>query len=162
MAGFRHAEDFIAWQLADRFKDEVFRLVRSSVDARRDLKYRSQIQDAAASVSKNITEGFLRHSPQVVATFLDYALGSLGEASGRLQDGVELAYFPEPDCLAAFRLARRCSKAIIGLKHSQLDYARRNRRGRGRNVPNVPDVPDVPNVPVPCRVTPVKTLLSPS
>jgi len=80
MAGFRHAEDFIAWQLADRFKDEVFRIVRSSRHAQRDLKYRSQILDAASSVSKNITEGFLRHSPRVFAGFLDYAIGSLGEA----------------------------------------------------------------------------------
>jgi four helix bundle protein len=128
MAGFRHVEDFIAWQLADEFKSEVFRVVRSSVHAQKDLKYRSQILGAATSVTKNITEGFLRHSPRTFAAFLDYALGSLGEASGRLRDGVQFDYFSDQDCSPAFRLARRCSKAIVGLKHSQLEYASRNQR----------------------------------
>ena len=135
MAGVRRDEDFAAWQLADAFKKEVFRLVRGSRDAQRDFRYRDQLRNAASGISKHITEGFLRFSPLDFARFLDYALGSLGEAERRLGDGVELDYFARDDCRAVFQLARRCSPAIRRLKQSQIRYAeglRRRDRGRPR------------------------------
>ncbi len=120
----RRYEDLITWQLGEAFKLEVVRLVLKSAEARADLRFKSQILDAARSVPANITEGFLRCSAGDFARFLDYALGSLGEAEQRLHDGIQLGYFSEEDCLEAFRLARRCLTAAVRLKQSQLRYLR--------------------------------------
>jgi four helix bundle protein len=124
----RRDEDFYAWQLADAFKREVFRLVAESPKAQRNFKYRDQLQESSAGVTKHITEGFLRHSPLDFARFLDYAAGSLGEAKRRLMDGIELGYFPAPDCEQALEYATRGLPAVVRLKHSQIRYAARLRQ----------------------------------
>jgi len=121
--GVRRYQDLITWQLADAFKNEVTRIVRGSREAWLDLKYRSQVLEASRAVGKDVAEGFLRCSPRQFATFLDYALASMAEAELRLSDGIELAYFPETECHAARRLAKRCTVAILRLKQSQLRYA---------------------------------------
>ncbi|MGE5836836.1 MAG: four helix bundle protein [Acidobacteriota bacterium] len=105
------------------FRKEVFRLVRGSPDALRDYRYRDQLRNAAGGISKHITEGYLRFSPLDFARFLDYALGSLGEAERRLRDGVELDYFKAADCREAFQFAKRCFVAARRLKESQIRYA---------------------------------------
>jgi four helix bundle protein len=115
----RHFRDLIAWQLAESFKDEVFRLVRESRRAEANQLFRDQLINAASAVGKDITEGFLRHSPRDLSRFIDYALGSLGEAELRLEDGITLGYFAADDCESARRYARRCLVAMIRLKQSQ-------------------------------------------
>jgi four helix bundle protein len=122
-------QDLIAWQTAELFKEEVVRLVETSVAATRDFKFRSQILEAASGVSSSIVEGFLRFRPREFAHFLDYALGSLGEAELRLHDGIRRGYFEARDCEAAFHLARRCLTASVRLKRSQ------ERFGDGRRPP---------------------------
>jgi len=116
--GVRRYRDLIAWQLADEFRQEVFRLVRASPVAWADLRYKGQLVDAATSVPTNIAEGFLRCSPEI-RRFLDFSLGSLAEAETRLTAGVDLGYFEKKDCEHAQRLARRCLVATIRLKQSQ-------------------------------------------
>jgi len=128
MAGVRRAEDFIAWQLAEKFAKDVESLIAASPDAGRDYRYRDQLLSAATAVGKDIVEGFLRFSPLVFANFLDYALGSLGEAEGRLRDGVSRQYFSEERCRPMFLLARRCLTALVRLKQSQIRYARKQQR----------------------------------
>jgi four helix bundle protein len=86
---------------------------------------------AASAVSKDIAEGFLRHSAGDFARFLAFALGSLAEAEGRLEDGVELGYFPREHCAEAFRFARRAAVAMTRLKVSQQRYARQMRAAEG-------------------------------
>jgi len=120
----RSYRDLIAWQLADRFKKEVFRLLRESPDAWNDLRFRNQLLDAATSVTSNLAEGFLRYSPGEFRKFIDYGLGSLAEAEGRLDDGIELRYFRADACAQAFLLARRCLTASIRLKQSQQRFMR--------------------------------------
>ena len=111
--------DLIAWQTAELFRDEVHRLVAASEGARRDFKFRSQILEASRAIAANIVEGFLRFSPREFPRFLDYAIGSLGEAESRLHAGIVAEYFSEADCRLAFRLARRCFTATLRLKQSQ-------------------------------------------
>ena len=115
----RHYKDLIAWQLADQFKSQVFRLVRTSQRASDDRPYAQQLTDAASSVAHNVTEGFLRFGAGDFRKFLDYSLGSLGEAEGRLADGIQLGYFDAASCEAAFRFAKRCLVATVRLKRSQ-------------------------------------------
>lgn len=145
MAGVRKAEDFAAWQLAESFKSEVFALVRNSPEAMRDFRFRNQLKDAAAGISKHITEGFVRFGPLDFCRFLDYALGSLREAERWIHDGVEFGYFPEEKCRRAFWFGKRCFVATLRLKHSQLRYAEQQRRDRrSRSKPKKDDKNQAP------------------
>jgi four helix bundle protein len=119
--GVRSYRDLWAWQAAQAFKLEVFRLVRGSPPASTDLRYRSQILRATTSVTANIAEGFLRKSPNDFARFLGYAMGSVGEAEERLWDGIHLDYFTEAACAEAFRHARRCTATCARLRRTQRD-----------------------------------------
>ena len=71
----------IVWQQAV----ELFELVWAIAftENRIDLKLRSQIADAAQSVSANISEGYGRRSLNEYIQFLYYALGSLAETMTR-------------------------------------------------------------------------------
>jgi four helix bundle protein len=116
----RRYQDLITWQLAEAFGVEVRQIVLGSDSARGDFRYRSQILEAADSVAINIAEGFLRCSPGDFARFLGYAIGSLGEAERRLWSGIGRQYFTEERCAVAFRFAKRCMKAAVNLKLSQI------------------------------------------
>src|SRR6476659_8448465 len=94
----RHVEELGAFEFAGRFVEEVHRIVRASPDAYNDLKYRSQLWEAADSVESNIGEGFKRGNPAEYVNFLRYALGSLDEARRRLRRGVSRGYFQMADC----------------------------------------------------------------
>jgi four helix bundle protein len=122
--GVRRYDELIAWQLAEAFRTEVFRLVKQSRSAGTDYRYRSQLIESSSAASKDIAEGFLRYSAGDFARFLAFALGSLGEADRRLADGVELGHFTSEQCTEAFRFARRASVAITRLRLSQLQYSR--------------------------------------
>jgi len=117
--GVRRYHDLIAWQLADALHAQIYELVLKSPGARNDLRYKSQILEAADGVDSNIVEGFLRFSPGDFKRFLDYAFSSLGEAERRLRHGIARGYFSEDACGHALRLARRCGPAIVRLKQSQ-------------------------------------------
>ena len=117
--GVRRIDDMVAYQFAVEFKTEVYRLIRESPEACRDLKYRSQLSDAADGVDGNMTEGFRRCSPGELAAFLRYALGSLAEAETRLRNGILRGYFRDEHCHGAFVWARRCRAATLGWHASQ-------------------------------------------
>ena len=114
----RRYQDLIAWQVAEEFKREFFRIVQQSKQTL-DVRYRPQLLDATSSVAANIVEGFLRYSPAEFARYLAISLGSLGEAETRLRDGILLNYFGESDCALAFRFAKRCAVATVRLRRSQ-------------------------------------------
>jgi len=122
--GVRHYKELVAWQLAEQFKQEVFGLLQASNRASVDRPYAEQLTAAASSVTSNIVEGFLRYAPGDFRRFLDYALGSLGEAEVRLADGIQLGYFDAVSCEKAFRFAKRCLVATIRLKQSQRQLGR--------------------------------------
>ena len=111
-------DDLIAWQLAHAFKLEVYRLLREHAAARADLRFRDQLQHAAASVGINIAEGFHRYGRREFSRFLSIALASLGEAPLWLRDGIDRRHFTEAECTDAFTLAKRCRVASLRLKHS--------------------------------------------
>jgi len=64
---------------------ELFKLVWDAVhsEVKIDLKLRSQIVDAAQSVSSNVAEGYSRRSIKEYIQFLYVALGSLSEVMTR-------------------------------------------------------------------------------
>jgi four helix bundle protein len=125
--------DLTAWQLADGFKKEVFRLVSASPGARSDPRSRSQLLEAARVVDEDIAEGFLRRSPRDFARFLGFAKGSLAEAELRLRDGISEGHFVADDCREAFQLAKRATVALARLQASQVRYANSHRHGLPRS-----------------------------
>jgi four helix bundle protein len=130
--GVRVLEELVAYQLAQAFKREVYRLIDKSEGALRDFKFRDQLRDSSSGVARNIGEGFHRFGAAEVAHFVNIALGSLGESKVNLIDGIDRRYFTEADCSAAFRLAKRCDKATKNFHHSLQPFIR-NKRGRKRS-----------------------------
>ena len=97
--GVKRVEELIAFQLAQRFKRQVFAIVRKYPEAYNDFRYRGQLWDAASSGESNIDEGFHRFNPKEFRRFLSIARASLAEARTRLLDGADREYFPRDECL---------------------------------------------------------------
>jgi carbamoyl-phosphate synthase large subunit len=116
--GVARLEDLIAWQLANAFKREIYRLLKDSRSASADLPFRDQLRDAAASIGMNIGEGFDRFGAREFRRYLTIALASLGEASLWLRDGIDREHFDKAACEPAFTLAKRCRVAVLRLRQS--------------------------------------------
>jgi four helix bundle protein len=71
----------IVWQKAMNLFELVWAI--SFIECKIDFKLRSQLADAAQSVSANIAEGYGRRSASEYIQFLYYSLGSLGETMTR-------------------------------------------------------------------------------
>jgi four helix bundle protein len=143
----RHYRELITWQLADALETEVLRVVGESEATLKDLRYRSQIEDAVSGVPANVAEGFMRRSAGDFCRFLDYALASLVEAELRLHGGIKRGYFAAVRCQNAFVLARRTLTAAVRLKQSQLrhlEHIRASKQGAA----------DTPGRKKPRRITP--------
>lgn len=150
MPGFKHYRDMLTWQLADQLETEVVDIMAESPRAMENLRFRSQIFDAATGVPSSVAEGFLRKSPGDFCRFIDYSLSSLGETELRLRTGIKHQYFTPARCEFAFELARRTHGALVGLKASQVRYLKEEKEKKRRNgrlrrrpqpVPN-PNPPD--------------------
>jgi four helix bundle protein len=134
--GVRRYHDLIAWQLANAFKAEVYRLLEVKQAALRSWRLREQLADAAGAVPKDISEGFIRFSPSQFARFLDYALASRGEAEEWLKDAVERKFLTPEEAREGLSLAKRCWNVSLELKHSQereIERRRRLRKKGGRD-----------------------------
>ncbi|MGE5837749.1 MAG: four helix bundle protein [Acidobacteriota bacterium] len=146
--GVARLDDLDAYQLAQEFKREVYRLIDASPGALRDFKFRDQLRDSASGVARNIGEGFRRFGAAEIAHFLNIALGSLAESEVNLVDGIDRRYFTRADCAAAFLLAKRCDKATFNLHKSLQPYIREKRgRPRRRSGPKGPGGPGGPGGP---------------
>src|SRR6266540_2220144 len=73
--------NLVVWQRAMDLFELTWRL--TYVEARIDFKLRSQLVDAAQSVSANIAEGYGRRGLNEYLQFLYVGLGSLGETLTR-------------------------------------------------------------------------------
>jgi four helix bundle protein len=109
-----HFEELDAWQLANELKLRVYQLADKPAVAR-DLKFRDQITNSAASAPRNIAEGFGRYEPLDFRQFLRVANGSLYETSNHLRDGVERRHFTTKEIADLQILAKRASAATTGL-----------------------------------------------
>lgn len=112
--GVRAYTDLDCWALATELKRGVYALTDQG-PAARDLRFRDQIRDAAASAPRNIAEGFGRYQPKDFAQYLRIANGSLMETANHLQDGVDRGYFSSSSVVPLLILARRASAATTRL-----------------------------------------------
>jgi four helix bundle protein len=83
MAGARHFQQLTVWQLADELRSEVLKLTARR-EFHRNLKLRTQTEDAVESACRNIAEGFGCETHREFARFLEIARRSLNE----LQDSL--------------------------------------------------------------------------
>ncbi len=83
MATAHRFEELDCLQLAEQLKIGQF---ASRPQVRADRRFRDQICDAAASISRNMAEGFVRRSNAAFAFHLDIARGSIAECQDCLKD----------------------------------------------------------------------------
>jgi four helix bundle protein len=110
MAGAKHFEELIAWQLADQLRVEVFNLTCRPAFAR-DLRLHSQTEDAANSVCRNISEGF-GGSHAEFARFLRISRRSMNELQDAFRAAALKSYVTAGDLIASRQLMRRLYKAL--------------------------------------------------
>ena len=111
MPGARHFTQLIIWQLADQLRAQVFELTKKFPFAA-DLKLRSQVDDAAESVCRNIAEGFGCKSDREFARFVRIGRRSLNEVQDCFRSALLKGYVADTDLVASRRLMRRLYPAI--------------------------------------------------
>ena len=103
-------EDLKVWHRARTLTNAIYNTMRAC----KDHAFRDQIQRAATSVMKNISESFERRTKKDFAHFLDLAKGSAGEVRSMLY------------------LDENRSEAKIGRPSDQLIPERSRNRGLAR------------------------------
>jgi four helix bundle protein len=101
-------ENLEVWQDAIELAAHVYELFRGC----RDFGFRNQIQEASASVSNNIAEGYERDSNQEFIRFLFIAKGSCGEVRSQSYLARRVNLLSDEDALALINEAKRLSKRI--------------------------------------------------
>ena len=104
-------EKLEVWQEAVELAALVYELFRE----RKDWGFRSQIQEAAVSVSSNIAEGYERSSNAEFIRSLDIARGSCGEVRSQFHVAVRVKLLTEEAAAGVIADARRLSKRIARL-----------------------------------------------
>ena len=116
-------EELEAYQLALELKREVYALV-ANPPASTDFKFCTQTRDSAASITRNIAEGFGRFRPAPFAQFMEFAIGSTMETQVAIEDGIDRGHFSRERAARALSLVERSikvsTKLMLYLK-SQID-----------------------------------------
>ena len=120
--GVRRFEDLVAWQLANQLSFEVFAATETGA-ASREFKFRDQFRDAAASVPRNIAEGFGRYTPGDFARFVRYARGSLAETENCLKEARARGHLPDTLASRLLNLATATDRATKNLMLTKLRQA---------------------------------------
>jgi four helix bundle protein len=113
----------VVWQKAAELFELVWKI--AFVEAKIDFKLRSQLADAAQSVSANISEGYGRRSVGEYIQFLYHALGSLAETMTRAvglkrTNQISAARFHDFDQLH-YEVENRLLRLIEKLEHKRDD-----------------------------------------
>ncbi len=101
-------ENLEVWQDAIELAGRVYELFRDC----RDFGFRSQIQNAAVSISNNIAEGYERDSNQEFIRFLFIAKGSCGEVRSQTYVARRVKLMSDDNADNLIRDAKRLSKRI--------------------------------------------------
>jgi len=118
MAGVKHHEDLVAWQLSESLRQAVVALLAKPAVARH-LEFCDQIRRSSRSAPSNIAEGFSRYKPRDFARYMRIALGSLGETQNHLRAALNDKMISEQDFDTVWWLSVRAIKTSKKL-HSYL------------------------------------------
>ena len=126
--GVQRLEDLRAFQTAVEMKLAVYALVRAHQPAGEDVRFRSQLFDAAASVEMNMAEGWRRHNAAEFCQFLRYSRASLEEAERWIHDGIARRHYSIAEAQRALDLADTCGRLTMALWKSLQPFIKNNRR----------------------------------
>ena len=107
----RHFTQLIIWQLGDELRVQVFELTKKRPFSA-DFKLRSQLDDAADSVCRNIAEGFACKTDKEFARFVRIGRRSINEIQDCFRSALLKRYVTDSDLAEARRLLRRLYPAI--------------------------------------------------
>ena len=107
----RHFTQLIIWQLGHELRVQVFELTKKRPFAA-DFKLRSQLDDAADSVCRNIAEGFACKTDREFAKFVRIGRRSLNEVQDCFRSALLKHYVTDNELAEARRLMRRLYPAI--------------------------------------------------
>ncbi len=114
MPGARHFTDLDCWKLSTELKNALYEVARRPC-VHRDLRFRDQLIDAAASAPRNIAEGFGRRTHREFARYLDIASGSLNECDNHIRDAVDRGHLAYEEAAPLLHLAKRARNATLAL-----------------------------------------------
>ena len=107
-------EDIMAWQESRALVKSIYGLIGRSKNFQNDLRFRSQITNAAISVMSNIAEGFARKSNKEFKQFLFIAKGSISEVQSQLYVAWDLGYIKEEEFQKAYAQLDKTARLISG------------------------------------------------
>jgi len=111
MAGARHYTQLVCWQLADELRGEIFKLTAREPFTR-DLRHKSQMDDASDSICRNIAEGFGCASHREFARYLEFSRRSLNELQDALRSARLKGYVAPEEAAAIDNLTKRLYPAL--------------------------------------------------
>jgi four helix bundle protein len=114
VAGARHYTQLVCWQLADELRQAIFTLTRGHSFAR-DVRHKSQTDDAVDSVCRNIAEGFGCSSHREFARYLEFSRRSLNELQDSIRSARLKGYIAPEELAGVQQLAHRLYPALNGL-----------------------------------------------
>ena len=118
MAGAKHHEDLVAWQLSETLRQTVVALL-AKPSLSRHREFCDQIRRSSSSAPSNIAEGFGRYKPRDFARYMRIALGSLGETQNHLRAALNDNLISQEEFDRTWDLAVRAIKTSKRL-HSYL------------------------------------------
>jgi four helix bundle protein len=114
MAGWKHFNEIVAWQLAEQLKLRVYAFVERPA-VKRKFKLRDDIAEAARSAPSNIAEGFGRFGNKQFAHFSRIAKASEVEVLNHFIDARDQRLLTEEEFLVEEHHVRKALKAVTGL-----------------------------------------------
>jgi four helix bundle protein len=111
VSGVRHFSELTVWKLADELRVKVLRLTDKAAFAR-DLRLKSQAEDAVNSVCRNIAEGFGCETHAEFARFLSISRRSLNELQDVLRGALLKRYVTTEDLAPIRELSARLYPAL--------------------------------------------------
>jgi four helix bundle protein len=113
VAGVSRYEDLVVWRLANDLRRRV--ALTATGPASKDFKFRDQVRDSAASVTRNIAEGFGRFADAEFAWFRRVAHGSFDGNAQQPARWHQRGYVTVDETTELQGLAIRAIKAATGL-----------------------------------------------
>ena len=118
MAGVKHHEDLVAWQLSEELRHVIVGFLAVHAVSRH-RRFCDQIDRSSSSAPANIAEGFARYKPREFARYMRIALGSLGETQNHLRRALKDGILSQEQFDKAWSLSIGAIKASKRL-HSYL------------------------------------------
>ena len=105
---FRDFTDMPVWQLANEIVGDIYTLT-TSLPKTEEYELKSQLRQAAISITSNIAEGFGRSHSKEKKHFYLYSRGSCHEVRSHLFCGQGIGYFSESEIVS---ISEKCKKVV--------------------------------------------------